>query len=704
MDKFKTRYILAAVGLCMLIFLGIAIFFSVKLISDQQSDEIDKKIKELVYKVEVAPVENTIEKDFVRIYETLDEILLSQPLYFWGKKNIFLEIADKQKHQDFPDYFQDYIKEKKLRLDKVIGSEGLFIFQQDFCHPNGDFPLLSIARPGSSFFNEKSNNNYAFLHGFFKDFTSDSGFKIIEDKSNKVFHLLAYRKNSFDKYIGISLVVKAPEITKFFSSHESEFLFIGVKISDKATIFNSVAKPTGNNDSIEFQSAFSIRETEFVLNYLFDPASYIDKNSNLSFAISSIAYSGFIFLALLIVFAVLLLQYRKSSKTKEEYKEIIDSVSNGQYKEVITKLDNLEQKPTILRRENKQIFEPLKGYVENQNLILKSLKENIQETQAESFKLDQLFDQSKKSIDSTHQILHEMTNSGRGLVTELAEISNFLSEVGSLYENLKRDIENQDGTLGNVEKTIELLNKNFVSILDDANQGLEDINNLKISADKGIVDMEDTIKGIYRISKASDGILEVLGVINNIAEQTNLLAMNAAIEAAHAGEAGKGFSVVADEIRKLSEETTENSRLIASTVSQVGEHIEVSTSISTRTGEYFNEIINGIEKSKNTMQFLNEFVDDFVKDSDIINNELNSLSEIGKKTTEGFNKLYEFNDKIGSVFSKMQNISEQSQSRFKDIESMVVNLSKSIEQVLFFQKNNSSRLNKLIDIIEKYDL
>lgn len=100
-----------------------------------------------------------------------------------------------------------------------------------------------------------------------------------------------------------------------------------------------------------------------------------------------------------------------------------------------------------------------------------------------------------------------------------------------------------------------------------------------------------SIEMLNRLERAVNDISGFVSVIVSIADQTNLLALNAAIEAARAGEAGRGFAVVADEVRKLAEESARAAAEVSRLIQTLGESTRGSISVTAEAGEIMGAAI-----------------------------------------------------------------------------------------------------------------
>lgn len=259
----------------------------------------------------------------------------------------------------------------------------------------------------------------------------------------------------------------------------------------------------------------------------------------------------------------------------------------------------------------------------------------------------------KNLLTEINKLSHSVLLQSEGLTQAATEVKEGSDQIVSTMEEVASGAESQANTTNDLSSSMALFmekiragnlsgEKSYTSSQDLlllTNEGRE-LMNSSIKQMESIDQMVmDTVHKVKNLDQHSQDITKLVSVINGIADQTNLLALNATIEAARAGEHGRGFAVVADEVRKLSEQVSLSVNDITHIVSAIQGETNVVTS-SLQNGyqeveEGTNEIIATGEKFTMIHDSLIHMADNIQKNSE----ELESILENGHVMNQSIEEI-----------------------------------------------------------------
>jgi methyl-accepting chemotaxis protein len=219
--------------------------------------------------------------------------------------------------------------------------------------------------------------------------------------------------------------------------------------------------------------------------------------------------------------------------------------------------------------------------------------------------------------NALYKIRHSLNTSFEEINMLSDEVDRLCSQVENGASQIAQSATEQASLINDLTGTIYKMTEQTANNAENARRASDSVNDIAHEAEVGSRYMGQMLASIQKVQASSQDISGIITIISGLADQTKLLALNAAIEAARAGELGKGFSVVAGEVKKLADKSSE---AVGQTTAMIDNSIKTaqeSAEIAAKTAENFNSINSSID---NVSKLCNDIAEVSVTQADSLKN------------------------------------------------------------------------------------
>ncbi|WP_331435148.1 HAMP domain-containing methyl-accepting chemotaxis protein [Bacillus sp. SA1-12] len=289
----------------------------------------------------------------------------------------------------------------------------------------------------------------------------------------------------------------------------------------------------------------------------------------------------------------------------------------------------------------------------------------------------------------------QLTASAEQTSLATQQVATAIVEVASSAESQTNGIEKNVHALDEISLGANLIANNSQIVTDLTRQTTSKAEEGGYSVKKTMDQMnsihhsvQESNEMMKSLSDRSQQIGSILEVITGISDQTNLLALNAAIEAARAGEAGKGFAVVADEVRKLAEQSQVSAQQISRLIEAIQHDTENTVKKMLKVTE---DVQGGLTISEESIQRFEDILTG-MKD---ITPQMESISATAQQMSAAVQE-------VGATANEIADFAERNAATSQEVAASTEEQLASMEEIAFSAKSLSNMAEELQNVIKQY--